>query len=208
MSPKKKSLRERNKEEKLARIERAARKLFSQHGYEKTTTREIAERAGIGAGTLFVYFPEKRDLLFHLFSTDVRGVKKAAFDDLPDGALVDRAMLVFERFFDYYGRDPGLSRVFVKEMGVISDRDRPAHNSLAMELMTALAGLVSEAQGAGEVDRSILPLAAAYQMFATYLVALMGWLGGAIPVRENQLAMLRGGLELLYRGLAPRPDDP
>jgi AcrR family transcriptional regulator len=62
MSPETKSLRERNKEDKLARIEHAARRLFSKQGYDLTTTREIAERAGIGVGTLFVYFPEKRDI--------------------------------------------------------------------------------------------------------------------------------------------------
>ena len=86
-----------------------------------------------------------------------------------------------------------------------ADRDRPATNSLALELISFLGGLIEEAQRAGEVDRSITPLAAAYHVFSAYVAALIGWLGGTIPVRENQLALLRGGLELLYRGLAPRP---
>jgi len=208
VSPKLKGLRERNKEDKLARIERAARKLFSSQGYDATTTRQIAERAGIGSGTLFVYFPEKRDLLFHLFSSDVRGVKQAAFADVPEGTLVDRLMFVFERLFDYYGRDLALSRVFVKEMGFISDRDRPATNSLALELMTALAGLITDAQRRGEVDRAIEPMLAAYQIFCSYFAALVGWVGGTMPVRQNQLVMLRRGLELLFRGLAARASSP
>lgn len=205
MSPQPKiSLRERKKQDKLARIEKAARQLFSEHGYENTTTRAIAKKAGIGVGTLFVYFPEKRDLVFHLFSSDVRAVKDEAFANLPDGSLVDRLMSVFERYFDYYAKDPNLSRVFVREMGFASEQDRTQTNSLALELLTALGGLISEAQRTGEVDRSVNSLVAAYHVFSAYTAALLGWLGGAIPVRENQLAMLRSGLELLYRGLEPR----
>jgi len=204
VSRKIKGLRERNKETKLARIERAARKLFSEQGYEETTTREIAARAGIGTGTLFVYFPEKRDLLFHLFRADVVGIKDAAFASAPRGNLVDRLMSVFTRFFDYYARDPRLSRIFVKELPFMEDADRSKSGALILELLTALAGLVAEAQRAGEIDRSIPPMAAAYQIFAAYFTVLVGWLGGAVPEREPQLAILRGGLELLYRGLAAR----
>lgn len=198
------SVRERNKEAKQARIERAARKLFAKQGYESTTTRQIAARAGIGTGTLFVYFPEKRDLLFYLFANDVREVMAAAFDKLPRGRLVDRVMSVFECFFDYYARDPALSRVLVKEMSWVTDRDRVASNTLTLELMNALAGLVSEAQRSGEVDKTITPQVAAYQFVALYFTSIMGWLGGALPSRDTQVSLLRGGLELMHRGLAPR----
>lgn len=205
MSPKAKGLRERKKQEKLARIENAARELFSEHGYERTTTRAIAERAGIGTGTLFVYFPEKRDLLFHLFSSAVRKVKEDAFAAVPDGKLTDRLMFVFERFFDYYGQDPKLSLVFVKEMGFNRELDRTASGSLLAELLQDLAGLISDAQRTGEVDRRIVPFAAAFNVFALYFMSLVSWLGGGIPSRDNQLAMLRNGLHMFYNGLAPRP---
>ena len=70
------------------------------------------------------------------------------------------------------------------------------------------AWLIEEAQRTGEVDRGVMPVPAAYHIFSAYYAALVGWLGGTIPVRENQLAMLRSGLELLHRGLAPRPREP
>jgi len=204
VSRKPKGLRERNKETKLARIERAARKLFSEQGYEATTTRQIATRAGIGAGTLFVYFPEKRDLLFHLFRSDVLAIKDTAFANLPRGTLVDRLTAVFGRYFDYYARDPRLSRIFVKELPFVSDTDRTTSTALFLELLGSLASLFEEAQRKGEIDAAIPPLAAAYMAFSAYFTALIGWLGGTVPARESQLAMLRGGLEILYRGLAPR----
>jgi len=44
------------------RIVECARKLFSDNGFEQTTTRDIAEAAGIAAGTMFNYFPTKEAL--------------------------------------------------------------------------------------------------------------------------------------------------
>jgi len=50
------------KEETRRRILDCARKLFSDRGFDPTTTRDIAEAAGIAAGTLFNYFPSKEAL--------------------------------------------------------------------------------------------------------------------------------------------------
>jgi AcrR family transcriptional regulator len=44
------------------RILESARKLFNQKGFEQTTTRDLAEHAGIAIGTLFNYFPSKETL--------------------------------------------------------------------------------------------------------------------------------------------------
>lgn len=50
------------KEETRGRILAAARNLFSNKGFEQTTTRDIAQQAGIAIGTLFNYFPSKEAL--------------------------------------------------------------------------------------------------------------------------------------------------
>nr|HMR12026.1 helix-turn-helix domain-containing protein [Polyangiaceae bacterium] len=76
------SLREQKKQAKLAAIEEAARSLFRSQGYARTTTREIAERASIGVGPLFVYFPEKTDLLFFVFSHELERVANRALDSI------------------------------------------------------------------------------------------------------------------------------
>ncbi len=45
------------------KIIQAAIEIFSQKGYNGTTTKEIAGKAGIAEGTIFRYFPKKQDLL-------------------------------------------------------------------------------------------------------------------------------------------------
>jgi AcrR family transcriptional regulator len=46
------------------RLVLAALQLFAEHGYEKTTVIEIAERAGLTKSTFFRHFSDKREVLF------------------------------------------------------------------------------------------------------------------------------------------------
>ena len=55
--------RERNKQQTLERIISAARELFAEQGVDDVTTQQIAERADIGTGTLFLYAKTKGELL-------------------------------------------------------------------------------------------------------------------------------------------------
>src|SRR6187551_1305663 len=45
------------------RILEVAQKHFAQHGFEVATTRDLAQAAGIAAGTLFNYFPTKEAIV-------------------------------------------------------------------------------------------------------------------------------------------------
>ena len=55
--------RERNKQAKLERIMTAASELFAEHGVDEVTTQQIADKADIGTGTLFLYAKTKGELL-------------------------------------------------------------------------------------------------------------------------------------------------
>jgi AcrR family transcriptional regulator len=50
-------------EERRSQILEAAAEIFSDHGYHEATIRQIADRAGLAEGTIYLYFPGKRDLL-------------------------------------------------------------------------------------------------------------------------------------------------
>ena len=52
---------------KRVRIIAAAAKLFGEKGYHDTTTAEIAESAGVAAGTIYIYFSSKEELLVAVF---------------------------------------------------------------------------------------------------------------------------------------------
>lgn len=50
-------------QERRQQIAQAALQVFSARGYEQATVREIARRAGLAEGTVYLYFRSKQDLL-------------------------------------------------------------------------------------------------------------------------------------------------
>src|SRR6202042_1197352 len=68
--------RRRRKAERPQEILEAAFVEFSRNGYASTTLDQIAERAGVTKGTIYVYFENKE----HLFISMVREITKSTFD--------------------------------------------------------------------------------------------------------------------------------
>lgn len=196
-------LRDRNRADKLARILAAGRELFARDGFDSTTTRALAQQAGIGAGTLFLYFPEKRDLLLRLFKDDIEPVHRAAVASLDAGLpLLDAVLRVFRSLYDYYARDPRLSRVFLSELAFL-DPARGADLALfTFEFLQAIARLVTTSRERQELAPDTDPLAVARTMFRLYYAVLIEWISGVLPTPAAAEHELRASLEQLLRGIA------
>jgi len=81
--------RERNKDAIRRRIVTAALALFQTRGFETTTTRAIARKAGIAEGTVFNYFRTKEDIALYFFELEV----DQAIAAVRDNARLRRATL-------------------------------------------------------------------------------------------------------------------
>ncbi len=79
--------------EKRERFLSTALKLFAVNGIQNTSTAEIAREAGTAAGTLFLYFPTKQDLINEL----VLWISKQESDTI--NGLLNPSMSVRETFF-------------------------------------------------------------------------------------------------------------
>ncbi len=199
--PARQTRRERGKREKLARIEKAGRALFARRGFEATTTRAIAERADIGIGTLFLYFPKKEDLLVHLFQRDIGGVTAELFATLPaDAPLLEQLLHLFDGLLAYYERDPALSRVFIKELLFLDAPRRERVTDFTVEFLGRVAALVADARRRRALAGGAEPHALASAAFGLYCFTLISWLGGILPDRATARARLRESLGLLLAG--------
>src|ERR1700735_2366986 len=58
----------------MAKFMEAAESIFGRHGYEGTSVREIAARAGVNLGTLKHYWGSKRDLFRDLIERRLRPI--------------------------------------------------------------------------------------------------------------------------------------
>jgi AcrR family transcriptional regulator len=204
-SPPEEGLRESHKRDKRERLRAAAWQLFSTIGYEGTTTRAIAAKAGVASGTLFLYARDKQDLLFLVFEERLRVAVEDSFRNLPrEGPLNEQLMHIFRRLFAMYAESEGVSRMFVKELPGADGPNAERVNGLTLAFFQRVATLVERAQQRGEVRKSAFPLLAAQTFFAVYYMSLMTWLSGFNTLETALDPMLKSSLDLLMTGLEER----
>lgn len=199
-------LRERNKREKRTRILEAARDLFSEKGFEAATTREIAARAGVGAGTLFTYARDKRELMYLVFREQIEATQERAFADVPAGRpLVDQLMHVFGHYFDAYDADRGLALDFLRQrFHVFLDAGDAGEEmtSVTLSFLDGLGRLIEDARDREELRTDFRPVIAAMNFFSIYLLVVDSWLGSPWELpRDSFEEMLREALLLQVDGL-------
>jgi len=78
-------------EEKERAILHAARAVFVEHGFERARMAEIAKRAGVAEGTIYIYYKTKNDLLRAVVLQFWEGITESAV------AAVDPAAGTFEQ---------------------------------------------------------------------------------------------------------------
>ncbi|WP_344485717.1 TetR family transcriptional regulator [Nonomuraea monospora] len=66
------------------RLQQAALELYRERGFDRTTTAEIAARAGVNERTFFRHFPDKREVLFD-GESHLRASLTQAVAEAPDG---------------------------------------------------------------------------------------------------------------------------
>lgn len=197
--------REARKEDKRTRLREAAWELFTTKGYEATTTKEIAARAGVASGTLFLYARDKADLLFLVLHDRLAAAVDEGMRTLPtDAPLLEQLMHLFSGFFRVYGEAPEVARAFVKELPGADGPNAAQTNALTMALLTHLSALVQRAQGRGEIAADVPPMLLAHNAFGLYFVALVAWLGKSTTLEGALDPLLRSSLGLQLRGLGPK----
>jgi AcrR family transcriptional regulator len=129
--------RERNKQDKLERITAAARELFAEHGVDDVTTQQVADRADIGTGTLFLYAKNKGELLLLVQNSsyaDALAEGRAAAEDIADP--VEAVMAVIRPVVECNRIRVDNGRTYLREM-VFGDPDEPHHrDALALSIQT------------------------------------------------------------------------
>src|SRR5262245_23780472 len=65
----------------------AARQLFAEHGYDATTVRAVAEKAGVNQALLFRYFGNKRGLFADAVQSEALRLLEGPAEDLLERSL-------------------------------------------------------------------------------------------------------------------------
>lgn len=193
-------VREKQKQETQAVLLRHARELFEQQGYRKTTVKQVAERAGVAVGTVFVHFPDKSSLLAASLYEGINEVVEEAFATLPtEKGLVATLMHFAECLYRWYRRDVELSKHLLKESLFLTGEWGDQFQEQGEQFVIRLAALIEEARGRGEVAESVQPMFAALSFFSCYFTALLGVVKQPETPLEHHLQMLEMALRWQLR---------
>jgi AcrR family transcriptional regulator len=187
------------------RIQQAARELFREHGFDGATLRAIAERAGMGASSIYRHVRTKEELLVYELTV-----------------LQDRAWKYFRQRDDR--KRPTLERVAhfleIQHRLLANDRDftsialrgltRPDARvaGQVLQLQDQTIGLLAEILQIGrmkkDLARDLDVLEAARTLFHITQGARLPWLNGVMSDEECLLAIQRD-VSLLFRGIGAEP---
>lgn len=193
--------RQRNKEDKRARIHAAASRLFREHGYEGTTTRAIAAEAGIAVGTLFLYARDKDEALAFVFREDLARVLAEAPSRVASRrSFVGRVAAVFEGIMHLYAEHPALARRFLQRIPAVDDHERAAHEAVNQAFRDAVETEVERGIARGELRADLERGRATALLFALGRVHVFEWLRDDEPDVPKGVRSLERSLELLVEG--------
>ena len=147
--------RERNKQEKLERITAAAKELFSVHGVDEVTTQQIADKADIGTGTLFLYAKTKGELLLLVQNSsyvDALEQGRAAAGTTPD--VLDAVMAIVRPVVECNRAQIENGRTYLREM-LFGDPEEPHHRdalALTVETEEAIVAILQRDENVTEAE--------------------------------------------------------
>jgi AcrR family transcriptional regulator len=106
----------------------AAAELFAERGYSDADTQHLADRVGVGKGTLYRYFPSKRDLFLASADRVMRRLRQRLDDALAgrDDPLEQIAVAI-EAFLAFFDEHPGFVELLIQERALFKDRKKPTY---------------------------------------------------------------------------------
>ena len=146
---------QRRSEDRPGEICAAALEVFAEKGFAAAKLDEIARRAGVSKGTLYLYFQDKADL-FRAVIRDTVAPRVAAVRELADKVELPFAQIVplfLANFAEMAKRLPvgAVAKIVIGESRNFPDLAKIWHDQVASGALSALEGLIKRAQNRGEV---------------------------------------------------------
>ena len=184
-----------------AKLLEAARQLFVENGYHDTRPQDISRAAGVGHGTFYLHFSDKRACFLAFVELAAAEIDDYITPYVQDAqTLEDHLTKVLLAVRAYGESHPGVLAAAMSDLGVI-DANR---NSDARGLIDLWAEFWSERlkplQASGEVDPSYDPLILGYVIVGSLYQGSVG----AAKAGRGEDVLISNVIPLLVAGLRPR----
>ncbi|MBB2485732.1 TetR/AcrR family transcriptional regulator [Mitsuaria sp. WAJ17] len=204
--------RQRRKEARPQELLAAALELFVEKGFAATRSEEVAQRAGVSKGTLYLYYPSKEELFKAMVRESLSSriaeasVMIAQFEG-PTPQLLHRVM---HMWWAEVGLSPagGITKIMMAEARNFPELASFFHEEVIAPTQALLAQVIQRGIDSGEF-RPVSPQMTVQVLIGPMLhLVLFQHSFGACALHlpcENPADVLALEIDLLLHGLCPRP---
>ena len=171
---------EQMREATRQRILREAAREFARLGFDQANINLIAEQAGIGKGTIYLYFENKRELFLAMLrsitQTQVAAIRAAL---AMKGTLQQRLERLFRAFAKLAEEDSDSFNVAMSALYGVNRAFQTEATKLLREYLAVIALVLEESQAAGEIQTQQIEATALLVLSQTesYVLSarVLGW---------------------------------
>jgi TetR/AcrR family fatty acid metabolism transcriptional regulator len=156
---------------------RAAIDTFAARGFFNAQVADVARAAGVAAGTVYLYFRSKDDLLVSIFErtmTQAIAEGRESVSRLPDPAA--RLRQIARLHLDRLGRDRALAIVFQVELRQSTKFMERFSSTRLREYLGIIRDVIAEGQAGGLFRKSINPTLASKLLFGMLDEMATNWI--------------------------------
>ena len=158
-------------------ILRAAIDVFAGRGYFNAQVADVARAAGVAAGTVYLYFKSKDDLLVSIFDRSMREgltTSRAEVADLRDPR--ERLLRLARGHLARLGQDRNLAVVFQVELRQSTKFMERFSSTLLRDYLGLIRSAIAEGQTAGAFRSDLQPTVAAKMFFGVLDEMATNWI--------------------------------
>ncbi len=189
--------------EKRNQIISSAQEVFSELGFDRARISDIARRAGVADGTIYLYFSSKDELLISLFEERVGPAMEAIDARVASGPQDPRGQVasLIRAYLEAMEADPSLGSIITMQVRqsrrFITDYDNPP----LARFFDALKGIIKAGVQQGLFRRDISTDLLRWMVFGTLDALTLAWgLGRSSP--KDLAALGDEFITVLLRGIS------
>jgi TetR/AcrR family fatty acid metabolism transcriptional regulator len=191
--------------DKREAILKAATQVFARNGFFQSQVADVARAAGVAAGTVYLYFRSKDDLLVSLFERTMREAiaeGRAALESVADPR--ERLTCIAQLHLERLGRDRDLAVVFQVELRQSTKFMERFSSTFLRDYLGLIRDTLALGQAAGQFRQDINPTIAAKIFFGALDEMATNWM---LSRRRYSLAAQADTIvDLFINGVAPRSE--
>jgi len=166
-----------DKADKRDAILRAAIETFAARGFFNAQVADVARSAGVAAGTVYLYFRGKDDLLISIFERTMTDAIAAGRESVAaKRGAVERLREIARLHFERLGRDRNLAVVFQVELRQSTKFMEQFSATYLREYLGIIRDVIAQGQAQGAFRQGINPTLAAKMFFGVLDEMATNWI--------------------------------